>query len=119
MNGVGPASTASARPVPRKNSIAPAKGVPMAGQMKTAIEKIKAFDKTNHDLNVIIETPKGSRFKYVYTPKSGLFRVKRALPPGMVFPFNYGFIPSTRGADGDPLDIIIHDEPLQRDMFTD
>jgi inorganic pyrophosphatase len=39
--------------------------------------------------------------------------VKRALPPGMAFPFNYGFIPSTRGADGDPLDvIIINDEPL-------
>jgi inorganic pyrophosphatase len=85
----------------------------MAGQMKTAIEKITAFDKTNHALNVIIETPKGSRFKYIYTPGSGLFRVKRVLPPGMVFPFNFGFIPSTRGADGDPLDIIIiHDEPM-------
>jgi inorganic pyrophosphatase len=64
-------------------------------------------------VNVIVETPKGSRFKYVYTPRSGLFRVKRVLPPGMVFPFNFGFIPSTRGADGDPLDIIIiHDEPM-------
>ena len=82
-------------------------------QMKTKIEKIRTFDETSHDLNVIIETPKGSRFKYVYTPKTGLFRIKRALPPGMVFPFNFGFIPSTRGADGDPLDIIIiHDEPM-------
>jgi inorganic pyrophosphatase len=81
--------------------------------VKSAIEKIRAFDEKSHDLNVIIETPKGSRFKYVYTPKTGLFRVKRALPPGMVFPFNFGFIPSTRGADGDPLDIIIiHDEPM-------
>jgi inorganic pyrophosphatase len=81
--------------------------------MKTASEKLKAFDPAKQWVNVIIETPKGSPFKYVYTPESGLFRIKRALPPGMVFPFNYGFIPSTRGADGDPLDlIIIHDEPM-------
>ena len=81
--------------------------------MKTPLEKLKVFDKASHALNVVIETPKGSRFKYVYTPKTGLFRVKRVLPPGMVFPFNFGFIPCTRGADGDPLDIIIvHDEPM-------
>jgi inorganic pyrophosphatase len=87
----------------------------MGGQMKTRIEKITALNRTTQNVNVIIETPKGSRFKYVYTPKLGTFRIKRALPPGIVFPFNFGFIPSTRGADGDPLDIIIiHDEP----MFT-
>jgi inorganic pyrophosphatase len=81
--------------------------------MKTKLEKIKVFDPASQNVNVIVETPKGSRFKHVYTPKLGMFRVKRALPPGMVFPFNYGFIPSTRGADGDPLDIIIiHDEPM-------
>lgn len=81
--------------------------------MKTKIEKLKAFNPAGRNVNVIIETPKGSRFKYVYTPKSGMFRIKRALPSGMVFPFNFGFIPSTRAADGDPLDIIIvHDESM-------
>jgi inorganic pyrophosphatase len=80
--------------------------------MKTNMENLETFDKAG-DVNVIIETPKGSHFKYVYTPESNLFRIKRVLPPGMVFPFNFGFIPSTRGEDGDPLDImIINEEPM-------
>lgn len=55
----------------------------------------------------IIETPKGSRNKLSYHPASRLFRVKHLLPKGMSFPFDFGFIPSTRGADGDPLDVLV------------
>ena len=57
----------------------------------------------------IIETPKGSAIKYSYSPKSNMFRAKRTLPRGMVFPFNFGFVPGTLAADGDPLDILIVD----------
>jgi inorganic pyrophosphatase len=55
----------------------------------------------------IIETPKGCRNKFDYDPDSGLFRLGGLLPEGMMFPFDFGFIPSTLGEDGDPLDILV------------
>ena len=58
-------------------------------------------------INVVIETPKGSRNKYAYDDKLGILRLKKALPCGMVFPFNFGALPGTRGEDGDPLDILV------------
>lgn len=74
------------------------------------IKNLKAFDPDKKCYNVVIETPKGSRVKYEYLPDSGLFAVKRALPSGYMFPFNFGFIPSTLGEDGDPLDVLILNE---------
>jgi inorganic pyrophosphatase len=55
----------------------------------------------------IIETPKGSRNKFNYDPDSNLFVLGGLLPEGMMFPFDFGFIPSTLGEDGDPLDILV------------
>jgi len=55
----------------------------------------------------IIETPKGSRNKFDYDPDSRLFMLGGLLPEGMIFPFDFGFIPSTLGEDGDPLDILV------------
>ncbi|MDB6023737.1 MAG: Inorganic diphosphatase [Pedosphaera sp.] len=81
--------------------------------MKKLIDRLESFDSDKKCLNVIVETPKGSRIKYAYDAETGLFGLKRALPNGMMFPFNFGFIPSTLGDDGDPLDILIlNEEPL-------
>jgi inorganic pyrophosphatase len=55
----------------------------------------------------IIETPKGCRNKFDYDPESNLFMLAGLLPEGMMFPFDFGFIPSTLGDDGDPLDILV------------
>ena len=55
----------------------------------------------------IIETPKGSRNKFDYDPDSRLFMLGGLLPEGMMFPFDFGFLPSTLGEDGDPLDILV------------
>jgi len=55
----------------------------------------------------IIETPKGCRNKFDYDPHSNLFMLGGLLPEGMMFPFDFGFIPSTLGEDGDPLDVMV------------
>ena len=58
-------------------------------------------------VNAIIETPKGSRNKYTYDLANDLCKLKRALPAGLMFPFDFGFIPSTLADDGDPMDILV------------
>lgn len=55
----------------------------------------------------IIETPKGCRNKFDFDPEANLFKLGGLLPEGMMFPFDFGFIPSTRGDDGDPVDIMV------------
>ena len=61
-------------------------------------------------VDVVIETPKGSTQKYDYDPASHFFKLKKILPSGMVFPYDFGFIPDTKGEDGDPLDVIVISE---------
>jgi inorganic pyrophosphatase len=77
--------------------------------------KLTALETYNADtglLHVIIETPKGCRNKFEYDEKLGVFQLKKVLPLGAVFPYDFGFIPSTRAEDGDPLDILVMmDEP--------
>ena len=58
-------------------------------------------------LHVIIDTPQGSRNKYEYDEELGLFKLGGVLPAGAVFPFDFGFVPSTKGGDGDPLDVLV------------
>src|SRR5262245_47194830 len=63
-------------------------------------------------INVVIETPKGSRNKYAFDAERKIFQLKRVLPVGMAFPYDFGFIPSTKADDGDPVDVLVlMDEP--------
>jgi inorganic pyrophosphatase len=61
-------------------------------------------------VSVIVETPKGNNHKYDYDPKLKRFKLKKILPAGMSFPYDFGFIPNTKGDDGDPLDVIVISE---------
>src|SRR4051794_28861688 len=74
--------------------------------MKSLVERLGPFD-DDDQLNVIVETPMGCRNKYAYDPELGLFQLRKALPEGMVFPFDFGFVPATQGGDGDPLDVLV------------
>jgi inorganic pyrophosphatase len=78
--------------------------------MKTALESIKPFNKERKCWNVILETPKGSNVKYALDEETGCLVVKKALPEGMVFPFNFGMIPGTKAADNDPIDVLVINE---------
>src|SRR5208337_2292575 len=74
--------------------------------------QLKPLDKQDGILQVIIETPKGSRNKFAFDPDQKIFAVKTVLPAGMSFPYDFGFLPRTIAPDGDPLDVLLlMDEP--------
>ncbi len=74
--------------------------------------ELESFDRYAGTLNVIIDTPKGSRNKYKYDESARLFKLGGPLPLGSSFPFDFGYVPSTKGDDGDPLDVLVlMDEP--------
>src|ERR1051326_552881 len=75
--------------------------------MKKAIRKLPPFEPDEKLLNVIVETPKGSRNKYAFDEEIGLFKLRKILPEGMSFPFDFGFVPQTRAEDGDPIDVLL------------
>jgi inorganic pyrophosphatase len=63
-------------------------------------------------LRVVIETPKGSRNKFAFDSEKKIFELKKVLPAGMTFPYDFGFVPSTIADDGDPVDVLVlMDEP--------
>jgi inorganic pyrophosphatase len=65
------------------------------------------------DIEVIIETPAGSRTKYAWKPELHRFEARKVLPLGLAFPFDFGFVPGTEASDGDPLDVcVLADAPL-------
>src|SRR5579859_2067430 len=77
--------------------------------------RLKPVDKDDGGkevVRVVIETPKGSRNKYAFDQEEKAFTLKKVLPAGMAFPYDFGFVPSTLADDGDPLDVlVVMDEP--------
>jgi inorganic pyrophosphatase len=82
-------------------------------QSLTDPSQLSPFDAKDRDiLRVIVETPKGSRNKYAYDESLRIFALKKVLPAGMAFPYDFGFVPSTKAEDGDPTDVLVlMDEP--------
>jgi inorganic pyrophosphatase len=74
--------------------------------MKSGVTRLHPFADRD-TLNVVIETPRGSRNKYKFEPDLGLMTLSKALPAGMAFPFDFGFVPETLSGDGDPLDVLV------------
>lgn len=78
----------------------------------TPFARLPAYDPESGELHVIVDTPKGSRNRFVFDEGRGLFRLGGVLPAGAVFPYDFGFVPGSLGGDGDPIDaLILMDEP--------
>ncbi len=70
------------------------------------------LDQKTRQCRAVVETPKGRRNKFDYDSNLEAFTLGGLLGEGLSFPFDFGFIPSTVGDDGDPLDVmILMDEP--------
>jgi len=63
-------------------------------------------DEDGH-VNVVVETPRGSVHKLTFDAERGVMVLKKALPAGLAFPFEFGFVPRTVADDGDPVDVVV------------
>ena len=72
-----------------------------------ALDRLPLVDKESGQLTVVVETPRGSRNKYKYDAERDVIRLGATLAEGLAFPYDFGFFPSTRGEDGDPLDVLL------------
>ena len=74
----------------------------------TNLIKLPTFD-DDGALQVVVESPRGSVLKFEYSDTAHAFTVARSLPLGQAYPFDWGFVPGTKAADGDPVDaMVIH-----------
>lgn len=71
------------------------------------MKNIKPYKQEPDIINVLVETPKGSRNKYELDKELDVYKLDRVLYTSVQYPGDYGHIPSTLWDDGDPLDVII------------
>lgn len=74
--------------------------------------RLDPYDADKDEWRVVIETPNHSHSSYKFDDELGAFLLSGVLPEGMSFPYDFGFLPSTRAQDGDPIDVLVlMDEP--------
>lgn len=69
------------------------------------VHDLPPFDE-QHNLRVVVETPRGANIKIKFDEDLGCFCLSRILPLGVTYPYDFGFVPQTLAQDGDPLDVL-------------
>src|SRR5437763_109763 len=72
----------------------------------TTLEKLPTFD-ADGNVHVVVETPRGARAKLTYDPDLRVFMLSKSLMAGLTYPHDWGFVPSTKADDGDPVDVLV------------
>jgi inorganic pyrophosphatase len=76
-----------------------------------ALDQLQTFVQPR-TFRVVVESPRGSTVKLKFDSTLGVMTLSRPLPVGLGYPFDWGFVPGTRAADGDPIDaIVVWDTP--------
>jgi inorganic pyrophosphatase len=73
-----------------------------------SLSKVPAGENLPAEFNVIVEIPMNSDpIKFEIDKASGAIFVDRFMSTAMRYPCNYGYIPRTLSADGDPVDVLV------------
>src|SRR5260221_10298097 len=67
------------------------------------LQDIKTFA-TDDVFHIVVESPRGAAVKLKYSPELGAVSISPPLALGLTYPCDWGFVPSTKGPDGDPID---------------
>ena len=71
------------------------------------LDGLPTFPAKDDSFHVVVESPRGSAVKLKYSATLRAFSISRPLPLGLTYPYDWGFVPSTRGPDGDPIDAAV------------
>ena len=71
------------------------------------LARIPTWNEDEDAVHVVVEAPRGCGLKLKYEPDLKAFVFGKALPVGLTYPYDWGFVPSTRAEDGDPLDALV------------
>ena len=72
------------------------------------LDRVSSGKDLPNEINVIIEIPANSDpVKYEVDKETGAMFVGRFMSTAMHYPCNYGYVPHTLSADGDPVDVLV------------
>ena len=72
----------------------------------TNLTKLPTWANKEH-IHAVVETPRGSSCKLEFDSELKAFTLAKPLMAGLTYPYDWGFIPSTKADDGDPLDVLV------------